>query len=761
MGKRTQINKMSAQKKNYSLNGEEAIHAVQKGLAEATWYTAPVPRDKMRALLVRKDGPAIRDTIIWFGLIGGSGYIMYALWGTWWCLIPMLIYSVLYASSSDSRWHESSHGTAFKTDWMNNWLYEVASFMVFRQSVSWRWSHTRHHSDTIIVGRDPEIAVPRPPDIKGIIMNLFAFKSFPREFRRWMLHIVGRIDAQERQYIPESEFGKVFMVARVWMIIYLAVIGLAIYLQSWLPLFYVGFPTLIGSYMIVVYGLTQHAGLAENVLDHRLNCRTVYMNRIHRFLYWNMNYHLEHHMFPLVPYHNLPELHALIRDYCPKPYNGLIGAYREIIPALLRQAKEPSYFVQRQLPTDAVQQPNSESHRFASSKSNAVNGKLKVCAANELAKGEVIRFDCDGDTYAIYHTDDGKYYATDGICTHGSTHLSDGLIIGKQIECPKHNGRFSIVDGSVQRPPVCAALRTYEVTNEHGQIWINASAAGGIGQLETTLALDYKVVSNKNIATFIKELVLEPVDGPFMKYKPGEYIQLEIPVYNAGFDQLKINAPYDKAWREENLFRLHATNLTKTRRNYSMATNPDTDIQLKFNVRIALPPDGLNCSAGVGSSYVYSLQPGDYVKVMGPFGDFHIKETNREMVYIGGGAGMAPLRSHIAYLFESKNTDRKVSFWYGARSAQEMFYSEYFEALEKKYRNFGFHVALSESLEDDNWNGHTGFIHEVVFNEYLSGHKDIANVEFYLCGPPAMIEACQNMLANAGVSPEQVSFDEF
>ncbi len=224
---------------------------------------------------------------------------------------------------------------------------------------------------------------------------------------------------------------------------------------------------------------------------------------------------------------------------------------------------------------------------------------------------------------------------------------------------------------------------------------------------------------------------------------------------------MKINAPYDKLWKEENLYRLHATNLTKTRRNYSMATNPAKDLQLKFNIRIALPPDGLSCSAGVGSSFAYSLQPGDKVKVMGPYGDFHIRETDKEMVYVGGGAGMAPLRSHISHLFESKNTDRKISFWYGARSVKDIFYKEYFEALEKKHRNFSFHIALSESVGEDGWKGNTGFIHEVVFREYLAQHKDITNVEFYLCGPPAMIEACQNMLAEAGVSAAQVLFDEF
>ncbi len=212
--------------------------------------------------------------------------------------------------------------------------------------------HTRHHSDTNIVGRDPEVAAPRPPDILGIVLNLFAFKSFPAEFKKWILHVVGRMESEEKEYIPKSEYSKIFRIARVWLLIYLAVIGLAVYFQTWLPLFFVGIPTFIGSYMIVVYGITQHAGLAENVLDHRLNCRTVYMNRVNRFLYWNMNYHLEHHMFPLVPYHNLPRLHELTKSYCPKPYNGLWGAYKEIIPALIKQSKDPEYFVERQIPAD-------------------------------------------------------------------------------------------------------------------------------------------------------------------------------------------------------------------------------------------------------------------------------------------------------------------------------------------------------------------------------------------------------------------------
>jgi Na+-transporting NADH:ubiquinone oxidoreductase subunit F len=263
---------------------------------------------------------------LWFALIFASGYATYALWGSWWALLPYALYCVLYASTSDSRWHESGHGTAFKTDWMNNALYEIASFMVMRESTVWRWSHNRHHSDTIIVGRDPEIAVPRPPDIKGIVMAFFNLRVYRKYFTRIVVHSFGRMAAEEKTFIPQSEFAKVYWRARLYVAIYLLVITLALATRSILPLLMVGLTNLFGTWLLVTYGLTQHAGLAENVLDHRLNCRTVYMNPIHRYLYWNMNYHVEHHMFPLVPYHALPKLHALVKDDCPTPYPSLFGA---------------------------------------------------------------------------------------------------------------------------------------------------------------------------------------------------------------------------------------------------------------------------------------------------------------------------------------------------------------------------------------------------------------------------------------------------
>ncbi len=745
--------------RDYSLVGAESSTSVASGLAEASWYISPVSRENMRELLIRRNGPAIRDTLLWFFLIFGSGYLFFIFWGTWWAIIPYFVYATLYAATSDSRWHESSHGTAFKSDWMNNALYEIASFMVFRQSIPWKWSHTRHHSDTIIRGRDPEIAYPRPTDIIGSILQIFALKSVPVEFKKMIKHALGKIDPEVATYLPKSEYHRVFFRARIYLLIYASSIGLSIYFWTILPLMFIGIPTFVGTWLMLIYGTTQHAGLAENVLDHRLNCRTVYMNFINRYLYWNMNYHLEHHMFPLVPYYNLPKLHELIKDDCPKPYPSIYAAFQEIIPAIIRQAKEPDYFVQRELPTPTITD-TQHTLTFVGEKSNLQsNGFIEVCPVNALPKSEVLRFDFNHKTFAIYHNKKGKYYATDGICTHGSTHLAEGLVIGDQIECPKHNGRFDITDGSVQRPPVCVSLLTYDVKIENEKIYLKPKPK--TDQIEEQKAVTFKVISNDNVATFIKELVLEPLEVDQFAFTPGDYIQLDIPAYDASFEYMDVQEPYHKVWKEENIFRLHASNDTKTRRNYSMANNPKEGNNLRFNVRLATPPLGMNCSAGVGSSYVFGLKKGDVVTAIGPFGDFHIKDTDRELVFIGGGAGMAPLKSQISYLFETLKTKRKVSFWYGARSKQEVFYTEYFEKLALEYDNFTFHTALSEPKTEDKWTGLTGFIHQIVEEQYLNSHAQPNDIEYYLCGPLAMISATQSMLKDFSVDEKMIAFDEF
>jgi Na+-transporting NADH:ubiquinone oxidoreductase subunit F len=745
---------------DYSLTGVNASLAIEKGLAEADWYQCAVPREELRKLLERRDGPAIRDTILWFALIVAFGLAAFSLRHSWWFPLPYAIYAVLYASTSDSRWHESGHGTAFKTDWMNNALYEIASFMVLRESVVWRWSHTRHHSDTIIVGRDPEIAVPRPPDLKTVVMSFFDLKVYPKYIRRILLHSTGHMADEEKTFIPASEFPKVYRRAGVYLAIYLAVIALSVSTRSLLPLLFIGLPNLFGSWLLVTYGLTQHAGLAENVLDHRLNCRTVYMNPIHRYLYWNMNYHVEHHMFPLVPYHALPSLHAMVKDDCPPPYPSLLAAWREIIPALLRQVKDPAYHVKRKLPeVNKSRKPAI----LSTTLSPDAEGWIDVCTAGNLVRADVVRFDYGQKTFAVYRDAEETLYATDGVCTHGNTHLSEGLIIGRTIECSKHNGRFNLVDGSPARAPICRGLTTYPVMEREGRVWINPTQPGGAGA-RVPQSMKFQVVSNRSVATFIKELVLEPANGKGkIAFTPGDYLQLEIPVYEEiRFRDFEIPEPFATVWRNHHIFDLVARNpLPGRRNNYSLASNQATELTLRFNVRIATPPLGQDCAPGVGSSYLFSLMPGDEVSAIGPFGDFHIRPTQREMLYIGGGAGMAPMRAHLSHLLETERCARKITFWYGARSKQEIFYQDYFDDLASLYRNFSFHLALSSPLPEDDWPGHTGFIHDVVFDQYLSRHRNPANVEYYLCGPPLMIKACNRMLEKIGVPRRQIAFDEF
>ncbi len=339
--------------RDYSLIGRDSDRAQEQGLVAAEWYHTEIPRKRIKVLMQRRDGPAIRDTLIWLALLALSGFGGYWFWGSWACVPFFIAYGVLYGSVSDSRWHESGHGTAFKTPWFNDALYQLASFMNMKEPTLWRWSHARHHTDTIIVGRDREILAMRPPDALRLVVNVLGIRDAIDVVVSVVRHASGHLTAEEVTFIPEPERHRVVGEARAWVAIYLLVIALAISLGTFLPLMYVGLPSLYGRWLAHYFAFTQHAGLAENVLDHRLNSRTVYMNPVLRFLYWNMNYHIEHHMFPMVPYHALRRLHAEIRQDLPVPCSSTIGAYREIVPALLRQMRDPEYHIRRELPATA------------------------------------------------------------------------------------------------------------------------------------------------------------------------------------------------------------------------------------------------------------------------------------------------------------------------------------------------------------------------------------------------------------------------
>jgi Na+-transporting NADH:ubiquinone oxidoreductase subunit F len=287
-----------------------------------------------------------------------------------------------------------------------------------------------------------------------------------------------------------------------------------------------------------------------------------------------------------------------------------------------------------------------------------------------------------------------------------------------------------------------------------------------------------EVVSNYNVASFIKEFIVKLPDSEHLNFKPGSYIQIKVPKYEVAFKDFNIEArPVERQdasrfraeWDKFKLWNLTGKNTEENIRAYSMANYPAEGDIVMLNIRIATPPFDRTTGTwkagvlpGICSSYIFSLKPGDKVKVSGPYGDFHILNTLREMLYIGGGAGMAPLRSQLLHLFHTlKTTNRKISYWYGARSKNELFYEEDFRRIEKEFPNFAFNIALSEPLPEDKWSGYIGFIHQVIYDNYLVNHESPEDIEYYMCGPGPMANAVKKMLDDLGVPPEMLMFDDF
>ena len=276
-----------------------------------------------------------------------------------------------------------------------------------------------------------------------------------------------------------------------------------------------------------------------------------------------------------------------------------------------------------------------------------------------------------------------------------------------------------------------------------------------------------EVVSNRNVATFIKEFVVKLPEGENLDFKSGGYIQIDVPKIDVDFKDIEVQETWKDEWERNKMFDLKMSNPEATYRAYSMANHPAEGNIVMLNIRIATPPwdrekgGFMDVNPGVCSSFIFSRKPGDKVTISGPYGEFFIKPTEREMMFIGGGAGMAPMRSHIFHLFKTAKTGRKVTFWYGARSMKEVFYKEEFDAIQAEFPNFNWHLALSEPKPEDNWTGPTGFIHQVIYDNYLSNHDEPEDVEYYLCGPPQMNAAVTKMLYDLGVPDEMVAFDDF
>jgi len=344
--------------KDYSLRGEDANEATSltrdefEGKVEKAWYSCPVDRKALKELIRRSDAPALKFFGLWLALLAGTGVIAYLAWGTWWAVPAFFAYGVLY-SAADHRHHELSHGTPFKTRWINDAFFHLCAFMTLREGLYYRWSHTRHHTHTLIVGKDPEIAAPRPPDVIGQFLDFLFIRDGIVQFKRLLRNASGDLTEDGKHFVPDSERPKVVWLSRIYLAIVAAVIAACLATGSILPAMFLVLPRFYGGCFSQAFNLTQHAGLNEDVHDHRLNTRTVYMNPVFSFLYANMNYHIEHHMYPMVPFYNLPKLHEMIKADCPPAYAGVWAAWKEIVPALIRQRREPSWYVVRELPPTA------------------------------------------------------------------------------------------------------------------------------------------------------------------------------------------------------------------------------------------------------------------------------------------------------------------------------------------------------------------------------------------------------------------------
>jgi len=278
-----------------------------------------------------------------------------------------------------------------------------------------------------------------------------------------------------------------------------------------------------------------------------------------------------------------------------------------------------------------------------------------------------------------------------------------------------------------------------------------------------------EVVSNRNVATFIKEFVVRLPEGENLDFKSGGYVQIDVPKFAADFKDMDIEEEYREEWDKFKMWDLSIDNKEETFRAYSMANHPAEGNIVMLNIRIATPPWDRKANTwskgiqpGICSSYIFSRKPGDKVTISGPYGEFFLRKTQNEKMFIGGGAGMAPMRSHLFHLFHTEqDKNLKVTFWYGARSRREMFYEEDFDGIKEKFDNFDYTIALSDALEEDKWEGKTGFIHQVIYDEYLSKHEYPEDIEYYLCGPPLMIDAVKKMLYDLGVPDENVMFDDF
>lgn len=487
-GKKRDYSLISSYTTDTPLNDESIESKV-----EESWWSPDIPRAELKALMQRSNTYALIDFGFWLALLAVSGYFAWISWGSWWAVPAFLVFGTIY-SSSDARWHECGHGTVFRSSWLNEAFYHLSSFMTLREAYLWRWSHARHHTNTAMVGYDPEVQVRRPADFIKIALGFFNLSGGLTEVWRIFKHAFGNLDAGVRSFVPVSEQPKVIWSSRVYVAIVAAVAVWSLAISSFLPLMFVWLPRFYGGWLHQLLALTQHAGLGEDTFDHRENTRTVYLNPVFRYLYLNMNYHLEHHVIPMVPYHRLPELHKLVKPQAPEPYKNLWQVYKEMLPALYKQATQnPDYHIVRTLPdagikVDAIDIPVAgriaEADELTDNELN--NGWVVACDAASLAQEDVLSFSHNDKLYAAYRLKGDEVYASDGHCTHRNVALAGGLVLDGCIECPMHNGRFEIKTGKAVKVPALSDLKMYPAKIIRGKVMVDLSEANEANLAQTS-----------------------------------------------------------------------------------------------------------------------------------------------------------------------------------------------------------------------------------------------------------------------------------
>lgn len=425
---------------------------------DAQWFRPQIDPSVLHDLCARRNLPAVVSTLLWLLTMLATATLVVTTWGSWWLIPALIAHGVTACGAADARWHECGHGTAFAAQRANDAIYWIASFLLLREPTVWRWSHARHHSETIMVGRDPEIAFPRPPRLWVIAANLIHLHAGTLALLRICRHGFGKIHPDVASYVPESEHRRVVAEARIFLGLLVLIAALCAVSASVLPALVIGLPAFYGAWVVMFFGATQHAGLAQNVVDHRLSTRTVKMNPVFRFLYLNMNHHTEHHLFPTVPYHRLPDLQTAIADELPAPIPSTWAAYRQILPTLWAQRHNVTHELRLSLPAPLCPPSEDSSPHTPNRLVNLDVVKVDEVTTSTLSPGRMCAVRTAQGEALLCRVTTQDWVLTDALCTHGDARLVDGVLDGWILECPRHNGRFDLRDGTALRRPATVNL---------------------------------------------------------------------------------------------------------------------------------------------------------------------------------------------------------------------------------------------------------------------------------------------------------------